>query len=342
MPNVLRRLSFGVRSGGLRQDGAVPAPAVSADDQLLDAYSTSVADTIERVSPTVAHIDVVGERGGRRAQGTGSGVIVSPDGLVLTNNHVVEGATRINLRLGESLAIPARVLGRDPDTDLAVLRAESHESLPAAVLADSKRVRAGHIAIAIGNPLGFQSTATAGIVSAVGRSLRANNGRLIDDVIQTDAALNPGNSGGALVNSAGHVIGINTATIMGAQGICFAVASNTAQHVLTQILAHGRVRRARLGIAGHQVTLDARLRHRTATEQRTAVRIVEIIAEGPSARAGLRTGDIVIAVEGQPVTGVDDLVRLLDSTRIARTVEIKFIRGETVMTVAAAPDERGN
>ena len=339
MANVLQLLSFGPRA----QPGAVSdldLPSDVTDGSLLDAYSQTVADTIERASPAVVHIEVVGDRRGRPANGTGSGVVVSPDGLVLTNNHVVEGAAQIFLTLRDTLRVAARVLGRDPDTDLAVLRAETHETLTALQLADSKRVRAGHIAIAIGNPLGFQSTATAGIVSAVGRSLRATNGRLIDDVIQTDAALNPGNSGGALLNSSGRVIGINTATIMGAQGICFAVASNTAQHVLTQILAHGRVRKARLGLAGQQITLDARVKNRTQIVQRTAVRIIEIIPNGPAARAGLCAGDVVVALDGDRVTGVDDLVRLLDVNRIGKTVAVKFIRGETALQVSVDPDER--
>ncbi len=336
MTNVIRRLSLGAR---LRADsnGSSPGPA---DDTLLDAYSRTVADTIERASPAVAHIEVAGERGGRSASGTGSGVVLSPDGLVLTNNHVVEGAARISLTLGEGRRMTARVLGRDPDTDLAVLRAETHETLDALTLADSKSVRPGHIAIAIGNPLGFQSTATAGIVSAVGRSLRSNSGRLIDDVIQTDAALNPGNSGGALVNSAGLVIGINTATIMGAQGICFAVASNTALYVLTQILAHGRVRRARLGVAGQQVSLDARTRHRLAIEQRSAVRIAEIMASGPAVRAGLEKGDIILALDADVVTGVDDLVRLLDASRIGKSLDVHVVRGGGRLRIVVAPEER--
>jgi S1-C subfamily serine protease len=335
MTNVIRRLSLGAR---LRSDGAQAERA--ADDTLLDAYSRTVSDTIERASPAVVHIQVAGERGGRTAAGTGSGVVVSPDGLVLTNNHVVDGAAEIGLTLGEGRRVSARVLGRDPDTDLAVLRAETQETLEALTLADSKLVRAGHIAIAIGNPLGFQSTATAGIVSAVGRSLRANNGRLIDDVIQTDAALNPGNSGGALVNSAGLVIGINTATIMGAQGICFAVASNTAQYVLTQILAHGRVRRARLGVAGQQVSIDARARHRFGLEQRSAVQLAEILTHGPAEQAGLQIGDVVLSLDQDVVSGVDDLVRLLDASRIGRSVEVAFLRQDKRMQTAVAPDER--
>ncbi len=231
-------------------------------------------------------------RGRRRAQwpaapeASGSGVVVSPDGLILTNNHVIDGAKEIAVSLSDGRKFGARALGRDPDTDLAVLRGETGETLPVARLANSKSVRPGQIAIAIGNPLGFQSTVTAGIVSAVGRSLRAQNGRLIGDVIQTDAALNPGNSGGPLANSAGEVIGINTAVIMGAQGICFSVASNTALHVLTQILAHGRVRRARIGIVAEQMPLPARIAYRAGLSQASAVRMREVQPDSPAGSGG--------------------------------------------------------
>ena len=245
---------------------------------------------VEAVSPSVVHVQVRGNRRGQAAQGSGSGTILSPDGLVLTNNHVVEGATAIELALADSRRMPARILGRDPDTDIAVLRAETRDSLPAARLGNSKRVKPGQVAIAIGNPFGFESTVTAGIVSAVGRSLRAQNGRLIGDVIQTDAALNPGNSGGPLVNSRGEVIGVNTAVIMGAQGICFSVAANTAQHVLTQILQHGRVRRARLGIAGDQVQLPQRLRVKAGLTQEAGVRVVEVQARRPRCSSRPGTG----------------------------------------------------
>ena len=265
--------------------GSGPTPHVSetaSDAALLNSYSRAVVDAVDAVAPAVVHVEVAGLRQGRTAQGTGSGVVVSPDGLILTNNHVIDGAQAISVSMSDGRKFSARALGRDPDTDLAVLRGETGETLPAARLANSKHVRPGQIAIAIGNPLGFQSTVTAGIVSAVGRSLRAQNGRLIGDVIQTDAALNPGNSGGPLASSSAEVIGINTAMIVGAQGICFSVAANTALHVLTQILAHGRVRRARIGIVAEQTALPTRLVYKTGLTQTGGVRIREVQPGSPA------------------------------------------------------------
>jgi S1-C subfamily serine protease len=316
------------------------APAAARDAPLLDAYSRTLVGVVEKVSPSVVHIHVAGARNGRAARGMGSGVIVSPDGIILTNNHVVDGAQNIEATLAGDITFRARVLGRDADTDLAVLRAETSETLPAARLGNSKAVVAGQIAIAIGNPLGFQSTVTAGIVSAVGRSLMGQNGRLISDIIQTDAALNPGNSGGPLVSSAAEVIGINTATIMGAQGICFSVASNTAQFVLQQVLKHGRVRRGRIGIAGEQVLLSERLRHRAGLKQRSAVRVAAVIEQSPAAYSGLRQGDVVVSLDAEVVTGVDDITRLLDDRRIGRQVELGVLREETIVRVALVPEER--
>jgi S1-C subfamily serine protease len=313
---------------------------VSDGAELLDAYSRAVVGVVEAVSPSVVHVQVRGKRHGHAAQGSGSGTILSPDGLVLTNNHVVEGATAIELALGDARRLPARVLGRDPDTDIAVIRAETTDRLPAARLGNSKRVKSGQIAIAIGNPLGFESTVTAGIVSAVGRSLRSQNGRLISDVIQTDAALNPGNSGGPLVNTRSEVIGVNTAVIMGAQGICFSVAANTAQHVLTQILQHGRVRRARLGIAGDQVALPQRVRVSTGLTQETAVRVVEVQSGSPAAAGGLRPGDLVVGLDSEKVTGIDDIARLLDGTKIDRRVAVRLLREFSLMTSEVIPTER--
>jgi S1-C subfamily serine protease len=320
----------------------VPAAATSTDldDELLDSYSRAVVDAVDAVAPAVVHVEVAGVRQGRRAEGTGSGVVVSPDGLILTNNHVIDGAREIAVSLSDGRKFGARALGRDPDTDLAVLRGETGETLPTARLANSKSVRQGQIAIAIGNPLGFQSTVTAGIVSAVGRSLRAQNGRLIGDVIQTDAALNPGNSGGPLVNSAGQIIGINTAVIMGAQGICFSVASNTALHALTQILAHGRVRRARIGIVAEQMPLPPRLAYKAGLAQTSAVRVREVQDGSPAALAGLRAGDIVVRLDAEIVTGVDDLFRMLDERRIDKEVAITVVRSSGLSEVAVRPIDR--
>ena len=314
--------------------------ASSQDEELLDAYSSAVVSVVEAVSPSVVHVQVRGARRGMVAQGSGSGTILSPDGIVLTNNHVVEGAASIELALTDSRRFAARVLGRDPDTDIAVLRADTSDRLPAARLGNSKKLKAGQIAIAIGNPLGFESTVTAGIISAVGRSLRAQNGRLIGDVIQTDAALNPGNSGGPLVNSRAEVIGVNTAVILGAQGICFSVAANTAQHVLTQVLQHGRVRRARLGIAGDQVALPQRLKARTGLTQESAVRVVEVQPGSPAQSGGLEPGDVIVALDKDVVTGIDDIARILDSSRIDKRVAVRILREGNLETIEIVPTER--
>jgi S1-C subfamily serine protease len=324
--------------------GAGPAPGetanASVDEDLLDSYSRAVVDVVDAIAPSVAHVEVTGMRNGQRAAGTGSGVVISPDGLILTNNHVIDGAREVSISLSDGRRFGARALGRDPDTDLAVLRGETGETLPAARLANSKSVRPGQIAIAIGNPLGFQSTVTAGIVSAVGRSLRAQNGRLIGDVIQTDAALNPGNSGGPLANSVGHVIGINTAVIVGAQGICFSVASNTALHVLTQILAHGRVRRARIGIVAEQMPLPARISYKAGLSQPSAVRVREVQADSPAGQAGLKVGDLLVRLDGEAVTGVDDLFRMLDEHRIDKSVTVTVVRSSGLTDISVRPVDR--
>jgi S1-C subfamily serine protease len=341
MRNILGFLGEGLSGQG---GGSVASPATQDarhdDSELLDSYSRAVVGTVDKIAPAVVHVEVAGTRQGREANGTGSGVVVSPDGLILTNNHVIDGAQSIMLSLSDGRRFGARALGRDADTDLAVLRGETGETLPAARLANSKSVRPGQIAIAIGNPLGFQSTVTAGIVSAVGRSLRAQNGRLIGDVIQTDAALNPGNSGGPLASSAGEVIGINTAMIIGAQGICFSVASNTALHVLTQILAHGRVRRAIIGIAAEQTPLPARIAYRHELNQASAVRIREVQPGSPAASAGFQAGDLLVELDGEKVTGVDDMFRMLDERRIGKTVTATVVRGAGRIEVDVQPMER--
>jgi len=309
------------------------------DDALLDAYSQTVMAAVETVGPAVVHVQVQGSN--PQARGQGSGVLISPDGLLLTNQHVIHGAERIEIALDDGRRMAARLLGQDLETDLAVLRTNSTERLPAAEFEDSKRVRPGQLAIAIGNPLGFSSTVTAGVVSATGRSLRSRTGALIDDVIQTDAALNPGNSGGALVSSRGRVMGINTAMIMGAQGICFAVASNTALIVLSQLLQHGRVRRAKIGIAGGHVPVPRRVARANGLTQATAVQAVEVQPGSPAATAGLVTGDVIVALDGVTIEGVDDLLRVLDGERIGRPVDVKVLRRGAVEALRMVPGEKG-
>lgn len=296
----------------------------SIDAPLLDAYSRAVADVVDTVGPSVVRIDLA-HRDGQKS-GSGSGVIVSPDGLVLTNSHVVSVGKRASVTTLDGRTFAARVLGDDPDTDLALLRIDADETLPAARLGNSKLLRPGQIAIAIGNPLGFDATVTAGVVSALGRSLRAKNGRLIDDVIQTDAALNPGNSGGPLVSSAGEVIGVNTAVIMGAQGICFAVAANTAQFVLGEIVRHGRVRRAWLGVGAGTMPLPRRVALRLGLDQSTGAVVTNLARGGPADEAGVLTGDIILSIDGASVAGADDIVRLLSADKVGRTIPIDVLR----------------
>jgi len=321
------------------ETAAGAAPPLAEDAALLDAYSRTVTDAVERVSPSVVRLDV--RHGDGRRGGAGSGVIVSPDGLILTNSHVVQGAKRAEASTLDGRNLSVRVLGDDPDTDLALVRVDENATLPAARIGDSKKLKPGEIAIAIGNPLGFEASVTAGIISALGRSLRAKSGRIIDDVIQTDAALNPGNSGGPLVSSRGEVIGINTAMIAGAQGICFAVAANTARFVVGEIIRHGRVRRARLGIGGGTVALPRRIALRLGLTQPTGAVVISVERGGPADEAGILTGDIVLAVDGAPVTGADDLVRLLDADKINRTVAIDFLRRSEQKRVWIGPTERG-
>ena len=319
----------------------IAGEAGRADADLLDGYSRAVVTAVETAGPAVAHVQVEGTvRGRKMVRGAGSGVIISPDGLLLTNQHVIEGAERIEVTLSDGRHATARILGQDADTDLALLRLESTETFPVASFGDSKRLRPGQIAIAIGNPLGFQSSVTAGIVSATGRSLRARTGRLIDDVIQTDAALNPGNSGGALVDSGGRVIGINTAMIMGAQGICFSVASNTALIVLAELLKHGRVRRGRIGVAGSQTRLPRLLVRAHGLEQQSAVQVIEVQEASPAAKAGIVPGDLLVGLDGQRLEGVDDLVRLLDASRIGASVELTLLRRGQLERLRVVPAEK--
>jgi S1-C subfamily serine protease len=308
------------------------------DNLLLDAYSRAVTSVVDRIGPAVVRVERIAE-GQDRGGGTGSGVVIAGDGLVLTNSHVVGGADRVRLSFAEGSHAEARVLGNDPDTDLALLRTELPAGTPAASLGNSKALRRGQLVVAIGNPLGFESTVTAGVVSALGRSLRATSGRLIDDVIQTDAALNPGNSGGPLCATSGEVVGINTAMIPHAQGICFAVASNTAIFAVAEFIAHGRVRRAHVGIAAETVPLPRRVTLATGAGRR-AVRISEVEPGGPAATAGLLAGDIVLSLDGKAIEGADDLIRLLGAERIGRDTTIAVLRGGRVEQRTLRPVER--
>ncbi len=304
---------------------------------LLDTLSRGIADVVDRIGPAVVRVETA--RNGRPG-GMGSGVIISPDGLVLTNSHVIHGHRDARLTDREAHILDARLIGEDRDTDIALLRVTEARHLASAPLGDSKLLRRGQIVIAVGNPLGFEFTVTSGVVSALGRSLRASNGRLIDDVVQTDAALNPGNSGGPLVNTKGEVVGINTAVIAGAQGICFAVASNTAKFVLGELIRHGRVRRAYIGVSAQTVPVPRRYAREFGLENRFGALVTGIEKESPATAGGLVTQDIVVKVDHETVAGVDDLVRLLDGTRVDRTVEVTVLRFGTLMKLSLRPIER--
>jgi S1-C subfamily serine protease len=321
--------------------GETTAPAPSHDDQpLFDAYSQAVVRVVDTVGPAVVRVETPADRDQKRRGGMGSGVVISPDGLVLTNSHVVQGARVVRLALADARGVEARVCGDDPHSDLALLRVTDNVTLPAARLGDSKTLKRGQLVVAIGNPLGFESTVTTGIVSALGRSLRSYTGRLIDDVIQTDAALNPGNSGGPLVSSQGEVVGINTAMIPGAHGICFAVASNTASHVVSEIIRHGRVRRAFIGVAGQSVPLPRRLSLALGLAATRGVAIASLEPDSPAARAGLATGMIIVALDGEPVAGADDLLRLLGGTRIGQPTRLAVVADTKLRHFSVVPAER--
>ena len=320
-------------------DHSDPAPgsnaAQPADAELLDAYSRAVTTAAERVGPAVAHIQVQQAKG--RA-GSGSGFAFTPDGLLLTNSHVVSGARAIRATFADGLSRDADLIGEDPHTDVAVLRIGA-AGLAAVELGVSRGVRVGQLAIAIGNPYGFQHTVTAGVVSALGRSLRSASGRLIDDVLQTDAALNPGNSGGPLVNSRGEVIGLNTAIIPVAQGICFATAIDTVKWVAMQLLREGKVRRSYLGLAGANQPIGRRFVRHFALSNAAGVRVESVEPGAPAARAGLQPGDVIVALKGQPVNGIDDLHRLLTADLIRVSVEIVLLRGAELLKRSIEPAE---
>ena len=328
-------------SAGSLDVDAAPAATSDSDQSLLDAYSNAVIGVTERVGPAVVRVETGAHTpGGRGPGGLGSGIVISPDGLVLTNSHVVGSSRQIRLRDIEGVVTDARVLGVDPDTDLALLRADGARDLHYASLGNSRHLRRGELVVAIGNPLGFESTVTAGVVSALGRSIRSVSGRTIEDVIQTDAALNPGNSGGPLVSSAGEVIGINTAIISGAQGICFAVASNTAQFVLSEIIRHGYVRRAYIGVSGQTAPVPRRHAVIAGVDNKMGALLAQIEPNGPASRAGLLPGDVVIGLDGVAINGVDDLIRVLDRDRIGRTLKMDVLRLGRLREIDIHPVER--
>ena len=316
--------------------GRLPA----TDDELLDSYSQTVSGVVEKVGPAVVNIRArLSDRAGHNgAGGTGSGFVIAPDGFILTNSHVVHGAIRLDVTLADGRQFDATLVGEDPETDLAVIRINAPQLIHAH-LADSRTVGVGHVAVAIGSPFGFHQTVTAGVVSALGRSMRARSGRLIDNVIQTDAALNPGNSGGPLVNSRGEVIGVNTAIILPAQGICFAIASNTAEFVVAWLIKEGRIRRSWIGVAGQTVPMHRRVVrfHRLSADH--GVLVAGIEPGSPASRAGLQEGDVIIAFEGQPVSGIDELHRHLVAKRIGVPSNITVIRHTEKLDLLITPEE---
>jgi S1-C subfamily serine protease len=318
------------------------------DANLLDSYSRAVIAAVERVSPSVVNVEVhqaVAVPTGRRRgsapserRGGGSGFVFTPDGLILTNSHVVHDATRIDVTLADGRRAPAHTIGDDPATDLAVIRIDA-TGLQPATLGDSQQLRPGQMAIAIGNPYGFQSTVTAGVISALGRSLRSYSGRLIEDVIQTDAALNPGNSGGPLVNSRGQVIGVNTATILPAQGICFAIGINTAKFVASRLLRDGRIRRSYIGVSAQTVPIHRRVVRFYDLARETGVVVVGIEEKSPARSAGLHEGDVIVALDDKPVAGVDDLHRLLTDAQVGARCGMTIIRHTDRLILRIFPEE---
>jgi S1-C subfamily serine protease len=307
---------------------ALPVP--DFDRSLLDAYSQAIIGAVEQVGPAVVRVEV--------KNGGGSGVLFTPDGFLLTNSHVVDRGGNVRVTLPDGRSSAAQIIGTDAITDVAVLRIGGSE-LPWARLADSKLVRVGQVAIAIGNPFGFHHSVTSGVVSALGRSLRSRSGRLMDDILQTDAALNPGNSGGPLVASTGDVIGLNTATIMSAQGLCFAIASNTVRFVASRLMRDGRLRRSVIGMAGQQTPVPRALARAAGIATGSGVIVASIDERGAAAAAGVREGDVVIRFDGQLITGIDDLHRLLTEERIDRAVPVAVLRSGQLVELTVTPRE---
>lgn len=322
-------------------------PMKPSDDGLLDAYSAAVTAAAEKVSPSVVNIEIrhssdarqgSRSRGPAELRGSGSGFVLTPDGFILTNCHVVHGANQLTVTLSDGRTFEARLIGEDPDTDLAVIRIDGDHLMPAA-LGDSKSIRVGQLVVAIGNPYGFQCTVTAGVVSALGRSLRSQSGRLIDDVIQTDAALNPGNSGGPLVTSRGEVIGVNTAVILPAQGLCFATAINTAKFVAGLLIRNGKIRRGHIGVAGQNVVLHRRQVLQNNLTVSSGVLVASLESNGPAARAGLREGDVIVGYGKHSVSSIDDLHRLLTEEQVGVKVALTVLRRGEKTVLEVVPEE---
>lgn len=325
---------FDAHDGGGPHEARMPP----GDHELLDAYSNAVVRAVEIAGPAVVRVIPINPT--QEPVGEGSGFVASSDGLILTNSHVAQGFSRFVIITAEGRALSARIVGDDPDTDIALLRLEQGVKLPCVKLGDSKKLRRGQLVIAIGAPLGFEATVTTGVVSALGRSLRGERGRLIEDLIQTDAALNYGNSGGPLCNSAGEVVGIATAVIAGAQNLCFAVASNTASFVMAELLAHGHVRRGSIGLVAQQTPIPPAMAKAAGVNQTYGIWVAALEANGPAAKAGLAEGDLIVAADGKPITGLDDLLRVLDHHSIDRPTRFEIIRAGRLMTVTVTPKAR--
>jgi len=323
------------------------APDPLTDEQLLDAYSQAVVRVAERVSPAVVNIEVQSQQGSTSrsdprlapdVRGHGSGFLLTPDGFIVTNSHVVHDAAQLTVTLADGRREEAELIGDDPDTDVAVVRMHAPQLVPAR-LGDSRTIRVGQLVVAIGNPYGFQCTVTAGVVSALGRSLRSQSGRLIDNVIQTDAALNPGNSGGPLVTSRGEVIGVNTAVILPAQGLCFAIGINTATFVAGRLIKDGRIKRGYLGVAGQNVPLLRHLVRRHTLPVTSGMLVLSVEPHSPAQRAGVRPGDVLVGYAGRPVAGIDDLHRLLVEEQVGRAASLLVIRNGEILTLAIVAED---